>query len=106
MTSCTTANDPTNTATSILLMSGQWKLMSLQNPGSPIPGSGGIPGKSRRMSIGLSLLDLETDVGETINVADAHLDVVARLTAYAESMRRELGDGRDHSGTSHRPIGQ
>jgi hypothetical protein len=40
----------------------------------------------------LSLFDLETDPGETTNVADKHPEVVARLQALAERMREDLGD--------------
>jgi arylsulfatase A-like enzyme len=40
----------------------------------------------------LSLFNLETDINETRNVAAAHPDVVKRLSAAADSMRRELGD--------------
>ncbi len=38
------------------------------------------------------LVDLNTDVGETTNVAQQHPDVVRRLLALAEGMRDDLGD--------------
>lgn len=38
------------------------------------------------------LVDLDNDIGETTNVADAHPQVVKRLLALAESMREDLGD--------------
>ena len=38
------------------------------------------------------LLDLETDLGETTNVAEQHPDVVKRLLDLAEQMRDDLGD--------------
>lgn len=38
------------------------------------------------------LVDLESDLGETENVADQHPDVVRRLLALTESMREDLGD--------------
>jgi arylsulfatase len=40
----------------------------------------------------LSLYDLESDIGETRNVADRHPDVVKRLEALVERAREELGD--------------
>jgi arylsulfatase len=42
--------------------------------------------------VGLSLYDLDADVGETVNVAEKHPEVVKRLLALAESARAELGD--------------
>jgi arylsulfatase A-like enzyme len=42
--------------------------------------------------IGLALYNLDTDPGEQQNVATAHPDIVARLTALSESARRDLGD--------------
>ena len=38
------------------------------------------------------LIDLDNDIGETTNVADAHPQVVKRLLALAEAMREDLGD--------------
>lgn len=38
------------------------------------------------------LVDLNNDLGETTDVAEAHPDVVERLLALAESMREDLGD--------------
>ena len=40
----------------------------------------------------LALFDLENDVGETTNLAEKYPEVVARLTALADKMRRDLGD--------------
>ncbi len=42
--------------------------------------------------IELSLFDLETDVGETTNVAADHPDVVEKLKALGEKAREDLGD--------------
>ena len=41
---------------------------------------------------GLELYNLETDIGESRNVAADHPDVVDRLTALADRARAELGD--------------
>ena len=38
------------------------------------------------------MYDLETDIGESTNVAAEHADVVARLEKLAESARDDLGD--------------
>jgi hypothetical protein len=51
-----------------------------------------VPGRYARRSIGLSLFDLAADPAEASDVAAAHPDVVARLSALAETARAELGD--------------
>lgn len=43
-------------------------------------------------NIELSLFNLETDMGETKNVAEAHPEVVERLSKLAEPIRAALGD--------------
>ena len=61
-------------------------------------------GAYRRDSIGLSLFDLESDIGETLNLADTHPAIVDRLLGYVATMRKDLGDaltGTD--GTNRRP---
>jgi arylsulfatase A-like enzyme len=55
-------------------------------------GSGGIPGKYTEVDVPLALYDLVADIGETTDVASAHPDVVARLQAFAERAREDLGD--------------
>jgi arylsulfatase A-like enzyme len=90
----------------VALRSGKWKLMFPQSYNSPAPGKGGLPGKGRRKQIPLSLFDLESDIGETINVADQYPEVVARLKRHADQMRKELGDGKDNVGTARRPLGR
>jgi arylsulfatase A-like enzyme len=88
--------------------SGRWKLhfphtyRTLQTHGS-----GGEPGKYVQKTIGLSLFDLEADLGESINVAADHPDVVERLTAEAEKFRAELGDSlTQRKGTGTREPGK
>lgn len=50
------------------------------------------------------LYNLETDLGETTNVASEHPNVVQRLTALAERARDDLGDGK-RPGKNQRPAG-
>jgi arylsulfatase A-like enzyme len=74
---------------------GKWKLHFPHDyrtlAGRP-GGTGGMPVAYENAQIGLSLFDLESDVGETINVADEHPDVVAKLKELADKMRADLGD--------------
>jgi arylsulfatase A-like enzyme len=73
--------------------SGRWKLhVPHKYQGLVSAGSGGKPGKYESRAIELSLFDLESDPGETRNVAAEHRDVVQRLQELAESARYELGD--------------
>lgn len=51
------------------------------------------------------LYDLDTDIGETNNVAAAHPDFVQRLTALAAAARTDLGDGA-RPGKNQRPAGR
>jgi len=75
------------------IRSGKWKLMFPHGYGHvDVPGKGGRPGKRSTRKIGLSLFDLDADVGEKHNVADKHPDVVKRLQALADAARKDLGD--------------
>ena len=75
---------------------GRWKLhfphayRSLEGrPG----GNNGRPTKyNYGMSIGLELFDLESDPNETINLAEAHPEVVREMSAMADEVRGRLGD--------------
>ena len=54
----------------------------------------------------MSLFDLETDPGETHNVADNHPDVVASMNKLAEVTRTDLGDSlQNKTGTGLRKPG-
>ncbi|MDQ3439320.1 MAG: sulfatase [Planctomycetota bacterium] len=88
--------------------SGKWKLQLPHGyPRPDPPGSGGQPGPAETMRIELSLYDLETDPGESKNVAADHPDVVARLQALAESCRDDLGDAATkRQGKNVRPPGK
>lgn len=56
--------------------------------------------------IGLSLFNLESDPGETKNVADQHPEVVTRLMAAVERARADLGDSlTGRKGPGVRPCG-
>lgn len=69
-------------------------------------GRGGVPAKYANAQIELSLYDLQNDVGETLNVATEHPDVVARLQGYAEAARADLGDSlSDRTGSGVREPG-
>jgi arylsulfatase A-like enzyme len=70
-------------------------------------GIDGTPAPAQQAQIGLALYDLKTDAGETINVADRHPEIVARLMEQVEAARAALGDtltGR--VGSEVRPPGK
>jgi arylsulfatase A len=87
--------------------SGKWKLhfphayRSLKGK----PGSGGLPGPYIQKKTGLALYDLEADISETKNVIDDHPDIVARLKAYGEAARQDLGDN-NRRGAGQREVGK
>jgi len=83
---------------------GKWKLHfphAYRTLNGRKGGTGGKPVKYDQARIGLSLFDLEKDIGETTDVKDQHPDVVARIKALADVMRKDLGDGA----TKMRPTG-
>jgi arylsulfatase A len=57
-------------------------------------GTGGLPVPYDTATIGLSLFDLESDIGETRDVKEQHPEVLARMQQLAEAMRKDLGDGK------------
>lgn len=88
---------------------GKWKLhFPHQYPtlaGRP-GGTGGKPAAYEQASIGLSLFDLESDPGETTNVAEQYPQVVQEIEALADSMREDLGDAlRNMPAKGARPAG-
>ncbi len=76
--------------------SGEWKLV-FARPGIEesdwlLSRGGAFLGEYREGVSELSLYNLESDLGEQINVVAEHPDVVERLTALADRGRAELGD--------------
>lgn len=91
--------------------SGRWKLQfphTYRTMEGREPGVGGIPGKyDYSAAVGLELFDLESDIGESRNVAADDPEVMQRLTALADSMRAELGDRLTGAeGTANREPGR
>lgn len=75
---------------------GKWKLR--------VAGEQRFNGTSQSMTP--ELYDLESDVGETKDVADQHPDVVEQLQAVADYARAELGDDvKGIEGSGCRPAG-
>lgn len=75
--------------------SGKWKMVLPHKYSQPsVPGNGGLNGKRGSRPIGLSLFDLQSDVSEKVNVADANPNVVRELQVLAEVAREDLGDGK------------
>ena len=87
---------------------GKWKLhfphgyrTMAGRPG----GKAGVPTNYSQVKIGLSLFDLDTDIGETTDVKDKHPKVLARLQALGQEMRKELGD-QSRKGSGQREPGR
>jgi arylsulfatase A len=75
--------------------SGPWKLHfahSYITLGGKPGGTGGQPAPYQQAKTELALFDLESDIGETTNVAALHPDVMQRLKKLAEKARADLGD--------------
>ncbi len=77
------------------IRSGDWKLVfphSYRSLNGNVGGKGGFPAKYTQLKCGLELYNLKTDIGESVNVATKHPDVVKQLSQYADEIRIELGD--------------
>ena len=91
------------------LRSGRWKLILPHRYRSLTgkPGADGKPAGYTQIMSGLELYDLNSDVGETTNVAAEHPDVVKRLQSLAEQARDDLGDSlTEREGQNRRPPGR
>ena len=93
------------------LTSGRWKLQlphTYRTLGNQPKATGGTPAKYRQVKMeNPELYDLESDVGETKNVADQESAELSRLLAIAEKARNELGDSlTKHTGSAVRPPGR
>ena len=87
--------------------SGPWKL----HFGTPAAGAAGkaktkaaAKAKPNAQPAGLQLFNLDSDIGESKNVAEAHPDVVQRLQALADAMHADLGTREVGPGV--RPLGR
>jgi arylsulfatase A len=90
--------------------SGKWKLHLPHNyrtlAGRP-GGTGGQPAKYEQAKIGPALFDLAADIGEQHDVSARHPQVVERLMALADEMRRDIGDSaKKMTGQNRRPPGR
>jgi len=89
---------------------GKWKLHfphAYRTLSGRKGGTGGIPVKYDQAKIGLSLFNLESDIGETTDVKDQHPDIVKKMQSLADAMRRELGDSsKKMTGSGIRPPGR
>ena len=75
---------------------GPWKLV-LPHRSSVItePGRDGRPGARSNHQIPLSLFNLNSDVAESANLADANPKIVQELKEAANAMRKELAPKKD-----------
>ena len=74
---------------------GKWKLHlphRYRSYTGVVAGNDGQPGPYAAGETGLELYDLESDVGESVNVAEKHPDVVKHLQTLAQKAREDLGD--------------
>ena len=75
--------------------SGPWKLSfphSYRTLAGSAPGNDGKPGPYKTAKTELALFNLDTDLSETMNVAERQPEVVRRLQTLADAMRADLGD--------------
>ena len=76
---------------------GKWKLHFPHGyrtmAGKP-GGTGGIPTRYSQAKIGLSLFDLEKDVGESKDLSKEHPEVVKRLSALGDSFNKDLAKSK------------
>ncbi|MCP4642848.1 MAG: sulfatase [bacterium] len=68
------------------------------------PGGGGMPGAYENPTVVLSLFNLEDDIGEQRNMADAHPEVVARLKGLLDAFAKEMAANRRAPGRVGKPA--
>jgi arylsulfatase A-like enzyme len=91
------------------VISGKWKLHFPHDyrETPKVRATGGIPTKAGIGHIELALFDLQSDPGETKDVASSNPEVVKRLSALADEMRNDLGDSATkQKGTGRREPGR
>lgn len=90
------------------IRSGRWKL-HFPHEYRSVKGKVTVEGKPTayaNVKLETSLFDLESDIGETTNVAEKNPDVVERLKKLADVMRDDLGDSaQKKDGKGVRPAG-
>ncbi len=77
------------------LRAGKWKLYlphRYRTMQGSTPGKDGLPGKYNYLDMPLELYDLEADISETTNLAEANPEVVERLMVLVEAARADMGD--------------
>ncbi|MCY2949249.1 MAG: sulfatase [Planctomycetota bacterium] len=100
-----------NQLQAVLSGDGRWKLIlphSYRTLGGLPGGNDGTPAKYVQRRIKQpELYDLNADVGETMNVSERHPDIIARLLAFADRTRNDLGDSlTQKKATGTRAAGQ
>ncbi|WP_299529780.1 sulfatase [Ulvibacterium sp.] len=90
---------------------GKWKLYfphRYRTMDGQEPGKDGLPGDYRMVDMEtLELYDLESDIGETTNVADKFPEVVEKIKLLANEMRSKLGDSLlELEGSEAREVGR
>ena len=100
----------TNQLQAVLSGDGRWKLQLPHTfrtlEGQPMA-KGGVPAKYEQRKLEQAeLFDLQNDLSETTNVAAMNPEIVARLEAFAETAREDLGDAlTNRTGTGVREAG-
>ncbi|GIT38219.1 MAG: hypothetical protein Ct9H300mP7_1400 [Verrucomicrobiota bacterium] len=90
------------------IRSGKWKLHfphAYRTMAGRPGGKDGIPTDYSQAKIGLSLFNLEKDIGETTDVKDRYPKVLAKLQQLGQAMREELG-GQGQKGSGQREPGR